>query len=1085
MRIVQVVLATALSCVCAFAGEPFLRHPTIHGNLVAFAAEGDIWTADATGGEAHRLTTHPGNERDPLFSPDGSMIAFAGEYDGAPDLYVIPTDGGAPLRLTWDGDDSIRAVGWSADGKNVMIRSGRLNGEWHNRLWRVPVTGGTPELIPIPRAEHAAFDATGQHVAFVPISAEWQHWKHYRGGQADDVWLADLSTKTFRRLTNDPAIDTTPLWIGDTIYFVSDRSGTSNLYKLDANGNAARATTFTDYDLLNPSTDGHRIVFEHGNGIGIFDPASGKAASLPIRLTSDRIHAREHRVAAKEGLRRAAISPTGKRALIESRGQIVTVPVGQGEWRMIESTPAARAQYPAWSRDGQWIAYVSDRSGEEQIRIAPASGAGPSRQLTRDHKGPLGAIVWSPDGTKLATSDREMRIFVVDTTTGAMTLVAQMDRGGSYDAVFDTYRFSPDGKWLAYDFIEPNWLRTIWLADLTSGAKTRISSPSMDSFAPAFDPAGKVLYFISQRDLKPFPSPNQTLAFDKTNRISAVTLAADTRSPFLKLEEEEGIKIAPPADPKKSETKPAGMPPTKIDVAGIADRIVDVPVSGDRYTSIVALDDALLLAIDNDPTQSGGPDAPHLQLRALSLKDPRKTDLVTVSDKVTDYAVSADGKRLLIRSGKDVSVADAGASPVKDADNVALDRIVLTVDPEAEWKQIFSEAWRIARDFFYDPNMHGIDWSAVKRKYEPQLANVGDRSELNIVLGDMIAELNVGHAYIHGGDVGRPDRTPPGHLGADLAPDAGGKAWRIVRILPGDTFDLDNRSPLLAPAINVKPGDYIVAVAGRPVSTALPIESMLVGLADRLVPISVNSKPSQDGARTVLVRPIGSERMLRYYDWVEGRRDYVRRNGGPAIAYVHLPNMSDRGMQEFTKQYYPAVPQSDGVIFDIRNNGGGWISAVLLAQIADTPRTWFKPRYGASWTRVGWATPGYHVALCDDQSYSNAEEFCDAFKRMALGPVVGTTTWGGEVGSGGGHALIDGGLIFIPNYADWSPADGWIIEGNGVAPDIEVQQDPAALLSGRDPQLDRAIAEIKERMAKKPVAHPTPPPYRTKVVKSE
>ncbi|HEY6212253.1 MAG TPA: S41 family peptidase, partial [Vicinamibacterales bacterium] len=984
--------------------------------------------------------------------------------------------------LTFDGDDTIRPAGWSADGKTVLFRSRRMNGEWHNRLWSVAVSGGTPSLLPIPRAEHASFDASGQRVAFVPISAEWQHWKHYRGGQADDVWLADLATKTFKRLTSDAAIDTTPVWVGDTIYFVSDRSGTSNLYKLDAKGNASRATTFTDFDIANPSTDGHRIVFEHGNGLGIFDPSSGKAAPLAMRLSSDRIHARTHRAAAKDGLRRVAISPTGKRVLIESRGQIATVPAGQGEWRVIDATPGARAQYPAWSRDGKSIAYVSDRSGEEQIWIAPASGTGNPRQLTKDHKGPLGLLVWSPDGTKLATSDREMRIWVVDATTGAMTLVAQMDRGGSYDSTLDSYRFSPDSRWLAYDFIEPNWNRTIRITDLTTNTTTRVSSPSMDSFSPAFDPAGKVMYFISTRELKPFPSPNHTLAFDKTNRISAVTLAADTPSPFLKLEDEEGIKTAPAPDAKKNDAKPV----TKVDLAGIADRIVDVPASGDRYTSIVALDDALLLAVETDPVDNGGsPDAPHYELRGLSLKNPRKAELVTVSDKVTEWAVSADGKKLMIRSTKNVTIADAGASPVKDAESVALDPVVLNVDPEAEWRQIFNEAWRIGRDFFYDPNMHGVDWTAVKKKYEPQLANVGDRSELNIILGDMIAELNVGHAYVRGGDLGRPDRTPPGHLGADFAADASGKAWKIVRILPGDTFDLDNRSPLLAPAVNARPGEYIVAVAGQPVSTAQPIESMLVGLAGTLVPVSINSTPSLDGARTVLVKPIGSERALRYYDWVEGRREYVRQNGGANISYVHLPNMSARGMQEFTKQYYPTVPQSDGVILDIRNNGGGWISAVILAQIADAPRTWFKPRYGASWSRVDWATPGYHVALCDDQSYSNAEEFCDAFQRMKLGPVVGTTTWGGEVGSGGGYPLVDGGALYIPNYAAWSPADGWIIEGKGVVPDIDVQQDPAALLAGHDPQLDRAIAEIKARMAKNPVAHPTPPPYPTKVVKSE
>ncbi|HKR65157.1 MAG TPA: PDZ domain-containing protein, partial [Thermoanaerobaculia bacterium] len=580
------------------------------------------------------------------------------------------------------------------------------------------------------------------------------------------------------------------------------------------------------------------------------------------------------------------------------------------------------------------------------------------------------------------------------------------------------------------------------------------------------------------------------LTFDKATRVSVIALAADTKSPFLKLDDEEGIKPAETPkkeeakkDAKKNDDKPASdLPEVKVDVEGIADRIADVPVPGDRYVSLAAVEDRLLLKIEIDPADADGDrNKPRYQLRALPLKDPKKIELATVVEKMTSFQLSDDGKKLLVRSGNDLTVGASDAAPMSAPDAIALDDVMLTIDPPSEWKQMFTEAWRIARDFFYDPQMHGVDWAAVKRKYESQLPAIGDRSELNTILGDMIAELNVGHAYVGGGDLTDVARTPIGHLGAELEADASGKAWRIARILPGDSFDLDNRSPLLAPGVGVKTGEYIVAVAGRPVSTDRPIESMLVGAANRLVPISVNATPSATGARTVMVRPIASEGRLRYYDWLEGRRQYVRAHGGENIAYVQLPNMSQRGTQEFTKQYYPIIEHSDGVILDIRNNGGGWISANLLSQIADVPRVWFKPRYGASWNRVQWATPGYRVAMCDDQSYSNAEEFCDAFQRMKLGPVVGSRTWGGEVGSGEGYPLIDGGLIFIPNYAAWSPTDGWIIEGRGVVPDIEVEQDPASLLAGRDPQLDRAIAYIKEQMAKKPVEHPKPPAYPRKV----
>jgi tricorn protease len=1101
LRNLLLLLLTAAS---AYAAEPFLRGPAIHGDTIAFTAEGDIWIASAANGEARRLTTHSGTESRPLFSPDGAQLVFAGEYDGGPDLYVIGVGGGAPRRLTWDNGD-VRPVAWSADGKNILFRSGRLSADWHNRLWTVPAAGGLPRLLPIPRVEHAAVDASGKRVAFVPISGEWQHWKHYRGGQAHDIWLTDLQTNSFRRVTSDPAIDTTPLWVGDDLYMASDRGGMANLYRVDPqSGTATAVTKFADYDLLYPSTDGKRVVFEHGNALGLYDPATDTTSTLPIHLTSDRIHAREHRAQAKENLRRASLGPTGKRVVVEAHGQIVTLPAGQGDWRVVEGSAGARAQYPAWSRDGKWIAYVSDRSGEEQVWLAPASGIGEARQLTKDHNGPLGVIVWSPDGKYLATSDREMRILLVDAATGAITVVAQADRGGSYDTVNESYRFSPDGKWLAYALYEPNWNNTVWLYDIGKREKTRLSSPSMESWSPAFDPAGKYLYFLSRRDLRPiYSGANLSLGFDKAARVSVIALASDTRSPFLKLDDEEGIKPAEEAkservksndpkgnDPKKADTSKekakddaATLPVVKIDLAGIGDRIADVPIGGDRYVSLVSIEDRLLLTVEIDPADPANDKTkPRYQLRAVALKDPKKVEAATVVEKMTSFDVSADGKKLLVRTGNELAIGASDSAPLKDPDAISLDEVLLLIDPAAEWKQMFDEAWRIARDFFYDPNMHGVDWPAVKKKYEAQLPAIGDRSELNIILGDMLAELNVGHAYVFGGDVAEAAHTPTGHLGADLEPDAGGKAWRIARILPGDAFDLENRSPLLAPGLNVKAGDFIVAVGGRPVTTERPVESMLVGIADRLVPITVSSTPAAAGGRTVLVRPIASERALRYYDWLEGRRQYVHTHGGETIAYVQLPNMGQRGMQEFTKQYYPNVENSDGVILDMRNNGGGWISANLLSQIADVPHVWFKPRYGASWNRVQWSTPGYRVAMCDDQSYSNAEEFCDAFQRMKLGPVVGSRTWGGEVGSGDGYALIDGGSIYIPNYAAWSPTDGWIIEGRGVVPDIDVEQDPASLLAGRDPQLDRAIAYIKEQMAKQPVEHPKPPAYPRKAV---
>jgi tricorn protease len=1074
---------TLLLCVLpipAIAGTQFLRRPDVHGDQIVFTSEGDLWLGSIEQGTAMRITSHDGLEGPARFSPDGQEIAFSAQYDGGTDVYVMDVAGGSPRRLTYDPAGAI-VQGWTPDGHNILYRS-RRNSFVRRRIWSVPASGGMPKLVAVPYAEFASMNASATKLAYVPVSAEWQHWKRYQGGMADDVWLADLANHSFRRLTNEPGVDTEPLWVSDAIYFVSERDGHANLYKLDPGSSAVTAAThYSDYDVAYPGTDGKRVVFEHGDGLALYDPASGQTHELVFTLHSDRLHTRVHRMSALKNFVSVSLGPTGKRLIVSSRGQLLSAPVENGDVRSVLVPEGGRAQYPTWSPDGTQVAFVSDASGEEQVWISPAGGQGRPRQLTKDHQGPLGPLVWSPNGKLIATSDREMRIFLVDVQKGTMKVVDQADRGGSYDLVNDTYRFSPDSKWLAFARPDPNWNWVVMLYDIARGTQTRVTSDEMTSTAPAFDPDGKFLYFLSDRDFDPrYVNANRFFTYDKMTKVSLVTLAAGTKSPLLNDFDEENV---PPDSAKgKKDKKTSGDKALRVDVQGLPDRVVEIPVPADRYVRVEPVEGRLLLETLENTGDHEPLDAVR-QLRAFSFKKKKEAKVLVKS--LTDFQVSADRKKVLVQNEKEFTVINADATEMpEDAGKVDTDAWTLTVNPALEWKQIFAESWRIARDFFYDPGMHGVDWNAVHTRYEAMLPAVADRSDLTFIQGEMVAELNCGHAYIGGADAADLPQESMGFLGADFEPVPGNPpAYRVTKIYPGDGFDLKSRSPLLTPGVDMQSGDYILAVMGQPVRADQDIEALLAGTADRWTSLTVNKKPSLNGAREVRLKPLASERMARYYDWVESKREYVRTHGGDNLGYVHIPNMSAMGLQEFAKHYYPNLTK-DGMIYDVRFNSGGYIDAMLLLQMATKPYSYFKPRYGASWTRLDWAFSGHSVAMCNEYSASDGEEFSDAFQRLKLGPVIGSETWGGEVGSGGGYPLADGGSIYVPNYGEWVPEGKWVIEGTGVKPDIAVDDDPAALMAGRDPQLDRAIAYLTDKLKSEPVIRPVPPPFPNKALRA-
>ena len=1056
------LLVSALLTMSMAANAGFETKPDIHGDLVVFTCEGDLWLGNLADRSARRITSDEGVETNARFSPDGKQIAYTAYYDGAKDVYVMDVDGGPPKRLTYDptGAD---VLAWTPDGKNVVFRSTRF--DFNQRLWTAPVDGGPAKQIPVPRGYFAAYSSKGD-LAYVPVSFEWANWYRYKGGGADDIWLYQSQSKAFTQLTKDLGVDTTPVWCGDDIYFVSERNGYSNLWKLNPKTKAAvQVTKISDGPVRYPGADDKRVVFQHGAGLSVFDVSSGKTTDVQFDLNSDKIHERPVVIPVQGAIQNVAPGPSAKRVAVEARGQILSIASTNGDMRVIENKPGARAILPAWSADGQKIAFVSDRSGENEVWTTDASGGGQPSQLTKGLAANPYALNWSPDGKTLALADRNGRVVVIDSTTGKVTPVMTAPGTASYDSYAPSFAFSPDGKFLTYQSIDEAWIMRVYVYDISAGEHYLVFSPNVNSYSPVFDSTGKFVVYLADRSLTPYPTWTHKYTFDKVVRINMVALDKGTPSPFLAKNDEEGGAAKAKADEK---------PETKLDPDGLADRVIDVPAPAARYRALES-GPGRLFVIDSDEMASMSGNPPGI-LRAFDLD---KKTLATLAEGVDGFQKSGDGKKLLVKSGPNVHVVDIAAGPGPLPPAIKFSGYTIKVNPRDEWHQIFNESWRIGRDFFYDPGMHGVDWQAVKAKYEPMLAKVGDRADLSRLLKDMVSELNCGHAYVSGAPVGGR-RVPMAFLGIDAEPVAGADAVKIAKILKGDDFDVSARSPLAEPGIDVKEGDYILAIAGEPVKRNQDFQSLLVGKTGQTIAITVNSKPSMEGARIVRVQPLTSESPLRYIDWVNGRIAYVKKYGGENFGYAHISNMTGPGLIGFTKGQFQNVFK-EGMIYDTRFNGGGYVSSLLLENIAGKPQAWFQPRAGQTWTREDWTNFGYSAAICNEGNFSDGELFIEVWKRMKLGPVVGKRTGGGEVGSGGGFTLIDGGSVYIPNYAAF--ADGkWIIEGTGATPDYDVDQDPAAVMAGRDPQLDKAIELLKAKIAKNPIRKPEHPPFPKKGV---
>jgi tricorn protease len=1071
-----------------------LRQPDIQGDRIAFVYGGDLWTVPRAGGVATRLTTHEGVERFPKFSPDGKTIAFTAEYDGNTDVYTVPVEGGEPKRITWHpGPDQVAE--WYPDGKSILIRSPRASSiQRYSRFFRVPADGGFEELLPLPSAGYASFSPDGSQIAFVSPSYDNRTWKRYKGGNAPDIWTYDFKKNTSEKITDWEGSDEWPMWHGRTIYYASDQGGkTANLWAYDVDKKTRRQVTrYTDDDVKWPSIGGDSIVFEKGGTLYVMDLPAESATPIRVLVPDDRHALRAELKNVAKHIGGFDLSPSAKRAVFEARGDLFTVPAENGDVRNLTRSPASREREPAWSPDGKWIAYLSDASGEYEIHVIGSDGLTADRRVTTGSRTYPFAPRWSPDSKKLAYSDSTMTLFWCDVATGKITKADKSEDGEIHD-----YQWSGDSKWLAYSKSQETGFSRVYVYSLDSAKATPVTDPLNDSFNPSFDLEGKNLYFISRRTLNPETGNFElNMQFSVTDRIYVATLHKDGASPVAPpSDEEKGEDASAEAKDKDKEKdkdkdkdkdkskdkdkKKAEEPaPVKIDLEWIGARQTVLPIPAGRYGGLTAFKSKLIyVAFEPSPLgddgDGGGANA------SIHLYDLEKQKDKTVLKEVRGgYATSKDGGKILYHSKDGFGIVDADEGKKPGDGKIATDDFQAVVDPKLEWMQMFNEAWRLERDFYYDPNMGGLDWTAVGDHYRRLVPYASHRADLNYILGELIGELSTSHTYVGGGEYPDVPKVGIGLLGADYELDAGSGLYRFTTIYRERDWNASTAAPLGEPGVDVKPGDYLLTVNDVPLKAGVNLYAAFEGTVGKMTRIKVGSGASDAGARTYTVKPVPNENALRYVAWVSANREKVSKATGGRVAYIHVPDTAVSGMREFTRQYYPQVDKT-GIIVDERWNSGGFIPDFFVERLSRTTWVRWSARDGNSSKTPSTALDGPKCILINQYAGSGGDAFPFYFKLRGLGPAIGKRTWGGLVGISHDLPLVDGGSVTIPDFGMWDPrSDQWIVENHGVDPDIEVENPPDALVSGHDPQLERAIKYVTDELAAHPVTKPPKPKYK-------
>jgi tricorn protease len=1084
------VLFTLLTATSAAAQTKLLRFPDIHGDQVVFTYAGDLWTAPATGGTAVRLTAHPGLELFAKYSPDGKWIAFTGQYDGDEQVYVIPAAGGVPRQLTfypargplpprWGYDNQV--YGWTPDGTAVVFRS--LRDGWElgdNRLFTVPVEGGLPTALPMPQSGAGDLSPDGAKVVYSPLFRDFRAWKRYQGGWAGDLWVFDLATHDAANITNNPRTDRDPMWIGDRIYFASDRDDKLNLYSVRPDGSdIAQLTHHTTWDVRWPSADETGdIVYELGGELHVLSTASDTDRKLDIFVPDDQLAARPHHMAVDRWIEDWALSPDGKRALFVARGDVFTAPAEHGPTRNLTHSSTAHDKGARWSPDGRKIAFISDMSGEEELYLLDQDGGGEPERLTTNGDQMRYPPTWSPDGARLAFADKSGRLWVLRIEGKQLTEVARDSTGNMFDQ-----SWSPDGRWLAFSTTHPSGFRSIHVWGVDDGTVHDVTDALSNSTEPVFDPEGKYLFFLSDREYAPQVSTLEwDYATDRTTGIFALALRADVPSPFPPRSDEVEVDSAAAggagADAARQSGAKQGAPgkpaPVAIDFDGLAERIARVPVDADNYGGLVAVKGNLVY-VKGTPFFYGRSSGEQPDVMIFNLQDREASTLV---EGAGGYAISADGAKLLARQRGRFSLFDVKPKGAT-SQQVSTAGLTAEVVPQEEWAEVFDEVWRRFRDFFYVPNMNGYDWQALRRRYEPLLQYVGHRTDLDYVLNEMIAELSNSHTYIAGGDYDIPDRPDVALPGARFELDPATGRYRIAEIFAGDNAEETYRSPLTQIGVDAHVGDYVMAVDGQDLTAATNPYGLLRYKAGHPVTLTLNTRPTLDGAREVAYQPVTSEAKLAYLQWVDHNRRAVDEATDGRVGYLHVPDMGAEGISEFIKWYYPQV-RKEGLIIDVRGNGGGNVSSMLIERLSrELLATGFSrnSEFASTYPR-GPVFYGSLVALLNETSASDGDIFPAMFKQAGLGTLVGKRSWGGVTGITSHGPLIDGGQVNVPEFGFTSVDGQWIIEGHGVDPDIEVDNDPKSVIEGRDPQLDRAVQEVLRLMREHPKhlpARPAPP----------
>jgi tricorn protease len=1055
-----------------------MRWADVHEDAVVFTYEDDLWLIPTAGGDARRITNHPGSERYAKFSPDGSRIAFTAGYDGGTDVYVMDARGGVPSRLTFHPATD-KVLGWHPDGDRVLFRSRRafpISGE---EVYLVSVAGGMPERLPVDRAGLASLSPDGESLVYNRISREDRTWKRYRGGMAQDLWIGRLAEADFERITTWTGTDNYPMWQGDAVYFTSDREhGTMNLYRLDVgSGSVTALTGYDDFDVKYPSDGPGTIVYQYGERLWLLDLASAETRVIDVRLGSDRVPLRPvlEDIGSHHGSFR--VMPDGETLLLEARGEILTIPSDEGEAKNLTRSSGSREKDGVPSPDGEWIALNSDRSGQEELWLVPADGEGEWRRVTDDGVFNL-QPVWSPDSTRVLWSDKEMRLNLFELESGTIEV---LDRGEVDDAWerwgIQDYVWSPDGRWIAYTKMEISLYEAIFLYSVETGEVHRVTDHVYQDWSPSFSTDGRYLYFLSNRSFNPVMGfVDQNHVFLDMGLPYVTILRAGDPSPFA---------VAAPRD-ADDEGEAAGdgadeAVVVEIDFGGIERRIVAAEgVQPGNYFRLQATDDGFVYLAKTEPEflkyqavtdHSGG----RLELWGYSIEDASTEKLM---EGIANVHFSADGEKMTYRAGSGYGIVDAGSEASAGDGEVSLDGVRVKVDRRQEFEQIFAEAWRIQRDWFYDPDMHGVDWQAVYDKYRPLVSSCGNRSDLNYLIGELIAELNIGHTYVFGGDYGDTGkRVRVGLLGADYETPAGAAHHQISHVIPGLNWQSSSaeRSPLATPGCGIEDGDFLVSIDGVEVSSRDNIHSFLEDKVGRAITVGASSTPSNQDVFTCTVEPIRSELALRRREWVENNREAVTKASGGTVGYLYLPAMMENGLIEFARGFYPDYTKK-AFIIDERYNGGGFVGDMIIDRLERRLWAFTKPREGAVLRDPERAFHGHLVVLVNEETGSNGEYFAEAIKIKGLATVIGMRTWGGAVGIEPHQDLVDGGGTTPPQFGLFDFEGRWLIEGHGVEPDIEVQNEPRDVLAGRDAQLEAALVHLADRMAAESMAVPDAPP---------